>query len=304
MEILPTVRDTEDLVHTPVDLTGMFESVLERVDISTGTRRTYRYGVRDFVSWNVEGTLDVSTLVQYKNYLRERTDLTTGTKNLYLSGVRTVVKTLYTLGVLERDIGVGLKGFKINRGHKKGPITDEEVDRVFRLVRELKDKRLLLLYTLLYFQGLRQKEVLTVQVEDFNRESKSLWILGKGNDEKERVDLHPQTVNVLEWYIKETGTKSGYLFWSRQNKSGHMTSQNLNWLIRKVHEEVGITNTGHSWRKVFVSKLIDSGMDLLTVSSFSRHKSIEMLKVYYDRLDRSKKLPKYYEVFSNEVSMT
>jgi len=278
--VVPTKHPVPELVTSSVNLTEMFERVLDQVDISNGTRRTYRYGVRDFTSWNVDGTLDQSTLVRYKNYLRDRTDLTTGTKNLYLSGVRTVVRTLYTLGVLERDTGKGLKGFKITRCHKSGPITDDQVEKTFRVVREMKDKRLFLLFSLLYLQGLRQKECLTLRIEDFEPDTKSLWIVGR-----------------------ETGLKSGYLFWSRKNKSGHMTSQNLNWLIRKVHGEVGITNTGHSWRKVFVSKLIDSGMDLLTVSSFSRHKSIEMLKVYYDRLDREKKLPKYYEVFSNEVSV-
>jgi integrase len=155
----------------------------------------------------------------------------------------------------------------------------------------------------MYLQGLRQKEILGLRVEDYEPDSLSLWILGKGRDDKERVDLHPQTVRVLDQYLKETGRKSGYLFGSRQNPNGPMTYQNLNVLIRKVHGSVGIKNKGHSWRKVFVSKLIESGMDLLTVSSFSRHQSIEMLKVYYDRLDRKKNLPKYYEVFSNDGSV-
>jgi integrase len=68
-------------------------------------------------------------------------------------------------------------------------------------------------------------------------------------------------------------------------------------MIRAVHEACGIKNTGHAWRKAFTSKLIDSGLDLLTVSAFTRHKSISMLQVYYDRLDKGKKLPIYYETF-------
>jgi len=281
-----------------VTLSEVFEKVLDRVDISDTTRKTYRYGVRDFLEWNRGETLDPSILVQYKKYLRDRSDLSTGTKNLYLSGVRTVVRTLHTYGVLDRDPSVGLKGFKVNRSLKRGPITDSEVERVFNEIRGSEDRRLLPLFSLMYLQGLRQKEILGLKVEDFESDSKTLWILGKGRDDKESVDLHPQTVQVLDSYLEETGRKSGYLFGSRQNPNGPMTYQNLNVLIRKVHKSVGVKNKGHSWRKVFVSKLIDSGMDLLTVSSFSRHRSIEMLKVYYDRLDRTKKLPQYYEVFS------
>jgi integrase len=269
-----------------VSLSEVFERVLDRVDISETTRKTYHYGVRDFVEWNTVGTLDHSTLVQYKKYLRDRSDLSTGTKNLYLSGVRTVVRTLHTYGVLDRDPGDGLKGFKVNRTLKRGPISDVEVTKVFNLIRDSEDRRLLPLFSLMYFQGLRQKEILGLKVEDFESDSKSLWILGKGRDDKEQVDLHPQTVLVLENYLEETGRRSGFLFGSRQNPNGPMTYQNLNVLIRKVHTTVGVKNKGHSWRKVFVSKMIDSGMDLLTVSSFSRHRSIEMLKVYYDRLDQ------------------
>ena len=286
-----------------VRLSEVFEKVLDRVDVSETTRRTYRYGVRDFLEWNSEGRLDPSTLIQYKTYLRNRSDISTGTKNLYLNGVKSVVRTLHTFGVIEKDPGKGLKGFRVSRTLKRGPITDSEVKKVFGFIQESEDLRLLPLFTLMYLQGLRQKEILGLRVEDYEPDSLSLWILGKGRDDKERVDLHPQTVRVLDQYLKETGRKSGYLFGSRQNPNGPMTYQNLNVLIRKVHGSVGIKNKGHSWRKVFVSKLIESGMDLLTVSSFSRHQSIEMLKVYYDRLDRKKNLPKYYEVFSNDGSV-
>jgi integrase/recombinase XerC len=303
-QALSPVQSQTSVVLTSTPITGsvslsvVFERVLERVDISESTRKTYRYGIRDFLEWNTNGELTPSSLLDYKKFLRGRSDLSTGTKNLYLNGVKTVVRTLHTHGVLERDYGKVVKGFKVNRTLKRGPITDSEIQRVFSVVRKSEDRRLLPLFSLMYLQGLRQKEILGLRVEDFEPDTLSLWILGKGRDERERVDLHPQSVRILENYLEETGRRSGYLFGSRQNPNGPMTYQNLNVLIRKVHESVGVKNKGHSWRKVFVSKLIDSGMDLLTVSSFSRHKSVEMLKVYYDRLDRTKKLPQYYEVFS------
>jgi len=293
----PSVPD----VKTSVDLTGVFGTVLDQMDLTEGTRKTYRYGVKDFVSWNVDGRLDRPTLTRYKNYLRERTDLTTGTKNLYLSGVRTIVRHLFVNGVLPTDPSKDLKGFKVTRSHKSGPITDDEVTKVFKLVKKLEDRRLLVIYTLLYYQGLRQKECLTIRVEDLNLPTRQLSIVGKGRDDRELIDLHPETVRVLEWYLKETNLKSGYLLWSRKQKSGHMTSRHLSHMIKTTHEQCGLETKGHSWRKVFVSKLIDSGMDLLTVSQFSRHQSIEMLKVYYDRIDHKKKLPKYYEIFGSQA---
>jgi integrase len=51
----------------------------------------------------------------------------------------------------------------------------------------------------------------------------------------------------------------------------------------------------HAYRKAFTSKLIDAGMNLLTVQQFTRHRSLEMLKVYYDRIDQQKAMPMFID---------
>lgn len=298
-----TVGILNTLVVTESDkgfsLSEMVERVLDSCDVKDSSRSSYRYGIRDFLRWNQSGVLGSDTLVSYKRYLRSRSDLSISTKNQYLSGVRIVLRKLHDCGILERDFARGVKGFKVTSHHKRVPITDTQVARVFDLVKKESDKRLLVIFTLLYFQGLRQKELLTVKVEDFNADDRTLRIFGKGRDDSEKIDLHPQTVSLLKWFITDSQQKSGYIFPSRSNPARHITRQNLNWMIRKIHTKCGITNVGHGWRKVFVSKLIDSGMDLLTVSTFSRHQSLSMLQVYYDRIEKTKKLPKYYEVFES-----
>jgi len=57
------------------------------------------------------------------------------------------------------------------------------------------------------------------------------------------------------------------------------------------HSEVVITGSHHAYRKAFTSRLIDANMNLLTVQQFTRHRSLDMLKVYYDRKDFERKLP-------------
>jgi integrase/recombinase XerC len=282
-------------------LNELVDKVLDLVDVKESSRSTYKYGIRDFLSWNSNGQVDATTVVRYKKYLRDRTDIGVSTKNLYLSGVRLFLRRVHELGVTERDFSKGVKGFGITRGVKKSPITDEEVTKVFSFLKKSEDPRMVLVFSLLYLQGLRQKEVLTVQVQDYDRDTQTLWIEGKGRDDKERIDLHPKTVEVLDWFLSFTGIRSGYLLSSTRNPLGHISRIQLGRLIRGVHKSCRITNSGHGWRKVYTSKLIDSGMDLLTVSSFTRHRSIEMLKTYYDRLDRQKKLPMYYEVFDSDV---
>jgi len=57
------------------------------------------------------------------------------------------------------------------------------------------------------------------------------------------------------------------------------------------HSEVVITSSHHAYRKAFTSRQIDANMNLLTVQQFTRHRSLDILKVYYDRRDLEKKLP-------------
>ncbi len=282
---------------TPLGATEHIESILQLLDVKESTRKVYRYGLRDFIAWNTSQSLNAHTITSYKANLRARTDLSASTKNLYLSAVRALLTQLHRVGVIDRDLGKGIKGFGVTRAHKRAPITDEQVTRVFDYLREKKDKRLILIFTLLFFQGLRQHEVISIRVEDLNVSARTLMIEGKSRDDREPIDLHPRTIEVLQWFLEESRLKSGYLFYSTRNETGHISRIQLGRMIRAVHEACEVKNTGHAWRKVFTSKLIEAGLDLLTVSSFTRHKSVTMLQVYYDRLDKSKKLPVYYDTF-------
>jgi integrase/recombinase XerC len=297
IQIHAVTSSVSPTLSTSIPMSEWVERVLEVLDVTDSSRQTYRYGIRHFLNWNPSQRVDVTTVVRYKNHLRSRKDIAISTKNLYLSGVRLFLRRLHELGVVERDFGAGVKGFTIAKGTKRNPISDDEVERVFDSVKDSCDPRIELVFGLLYYQGLRQKEILTIQVEDIDRKNSTLLIEGKGRDDKERIDLHPKTIDIISNYLTKTGIRSGYVLSSRKQGLGHIGRVQLGRLIRNVHAQCGISNTGHGWRKVYTSKLIDAGMDLLTVSSFTRHKSIELLKTYYDRLDRQRKLPVYYQTF-------
>src|ERR1017187_6371565 len=217
-------------------IADLAEGVFAVTDLKESTKQTYRYGVRDFLGWNTAQTLDPTTVIRYKTHLRETTDLSTSTKNLYLSGIRTFTRRLFELGLVERDFGKGIKGFSVSRQHKRAAISDTQVEQVFRYLRKNPDKRLNLIFTLLFFQGLRQKEVLDLRVDDFDADGMTLNILGKGRDDREKIDLHPKTVEALRRFIKQAELNSGFLFSSRQNRSAPISRIQLGRLIRRVHK--------------------------------------------------------------------
>ena len=297
----PALDGLGEVISTPTPTAELVERVFASADLRPSTRATYRHAAKTFIEWVGTRPLDPTVLAQYKKYLRERTDLSAKTKNLYLAAVRSVFRQLFALGVLPFDASRFVKAFTISNGHRRPPITDAQVAKAFAAVRRQNDQRLELILNLLYRQGLRQKEVVDLEVEHFDEHAATLLILGKGRDDRELVHLHPETVAAFVTFLNANERRTGYVFPSRKVRGGHLTTAMLYRLVCDHHRRCGISNTPHSWRKVFASKLIESGMSLLDVQAYTRHRSVEQLKVYYDRLSLQKTLPTFYATFASQA---
>lgn len=232
--------------------------------------------------------------------MRRRTDLSARTANLYLAAARTLLHQFFIVGVLPFDASKTVKSFTIGASHKRPPITDAQVRRAFTFARQRNDLRLLLILNLLYRQGLRQKEVVDLRVEHLHTEDGRLAILGKGRDERENIHLHPETVRAFRAYLSESRIAAGYIFPSDKLHDSHIRTNALYRIVERIHDACGIPNSPHGWRKVFTSRLIESGMHLLDVQSYTRHKSLSQLQVYADRITFQKSLPAYYTAFAAE----
>ena len=176
-------------------------------------------------------------------------------------------------------------------------MTDEEVERTWKYLDSDGDVRTRTIIGLLYYQGLRRIEVVRLRVEDFNEESQTLMVHGKGRDDREPVDLHPSMVAILREYLETNELRSGPLFPSRERPNKGLSSNMIWRIVTGIHREVGIKKNVHAYRKVFTSKLIDARLNMLEVRQYTRHRDVSQLQVYYDRIDKNKTLPTYYEAF-------
>lgn len=162
--------------------------------------------------------------------------------------------------------------------------------------------RLRAIIALFLFQGLRQIEVVRLNVEDISFRDKVALIRGKGRDDKEPVYLHPSTVKVLREYLRLYRFREGPLFRSDSNhcRGGRLTTKSVREIIKRTFHTLQIDGSAHGFRHYFITKLIKSYKgELLTVSKYSRHRSIQMLEVYNDEVIRQEDLPRYYSVFKD-----
>lgn len=274
-------------------LISVAESVIGNSDLRESTRQTYRRAIIAFASWfdASEERHDPGTLIRFKRDLEARGTLSAATKSLYLNAARLLYRRLFELGEIDQNLAAGIRGFAISPKHKRSPISDEQIASVDAHLRELNDVRLSAIVDLLFRQGLRRNEVVTLRVGDLDWDAGMIAVKGKGRDDRELIPMHPYTRRSLERYVTETPVRDGYLFPSRGDATKHITTTRLYQLVMAIHHQLEIGNTVHGYRKAFTSRLIDSGMNLMTVQQFTRHRTLEMLKIYYDRKEQKKAMP-------------
>jgi len=287
-----------------VSLPRVSDRLFDLLDVSEGTRNDYRNRIKLFLGFIAQKPITRSTFLDFKRELAKRTDLTPSTKNKYLTCARLFLKEAARRGVLP-DITQGVKGFSQSRKHKRDGLNEQEIALLTEEVKKLpetpQNARLRAILTLLTVQGLRQVEIVRLNVQDLDLVNKTAMIWGKGRDDKERVDLHPETVTALTNYLKLNRIADGPLFVSRSNNSRahRLTTRAIRWIVKGLLKDLAINKTVHGFRHFFVTKLVkDYKGDLLQVAGYSRHKSLEMLQVYNDAVKRQEDLPRFYSVFN------
>lgn len=284
---------------------GLFDTL----DVAESTRTEYKSRISAFFAFLNGRPLTTQSYLDYKRYLESRIDLRVSTKNKYLVTAGIFLRELTRCGLLPMDITLNTHQFQQSKKHKRPGLNDQEIHELARLMRRLEptpaNARLKAIICLLAFQGLRQIEVRRLDVTDVDLEEQVALVQGKGRDDKEPVDLVPQTVQILEDYLELTGLRSGPLFPSRQRRhhrprctaDDRITTRTIRLIVRRAFDELGIDKTTHGLRHWFTTKLLENYGDLLEVRQRTRHSGLEMLRHYDDRRKQKADRPRFFAVF-------
>ena len=279
--------------------------IFEAMDIAESSRIDYKSRIGLFLEFIQEHPFNRNSFLEFKRNLAARNDISVSTKSKYLTVARVFLKELNKQGIIPADITQNVKSFQQTKKHKKFGLNQTEVDLLLAEVDQLPENfsnvRLKAIIALLVFQGLRQIEVIRLDVEDISPGQMTALVHGKGRDDKEPIDLHPHTVEALTHYMAYCKVRSGPLFFSNSNnnQSGRLSTRSIRNIVTVFLKDLSIRNSTHGFRHYFTTKLIEMfSNDLLTVAKFTRHKSVETLQVYNDNVFRKSNLPKYYEAFN------
>lgn len=288
-----------------LDTRANIESMFDSLDVSANTRREYKDRIGMFLEFAQEQGFNRNSFLEFKRNLAQRPDLAVSTKNKYLATAKVFLKEATKQGALPVDITQNVKTFSQSKKHKRDGLSEAEIQTLTTSLQALSpspsNDRLKAILSLLVFQGLRQIEITRLDVKDVDFVSKIAFIQGKGQDDKEPINLHPEALKALQAYVKSNKVADGALFTSQSNnsKAQRLSTRAVRDVVNKTLRSLGISKTTHGFRHYFTTKLIETYKgDLLEVARYTRHKSLEMLQVYNDNINHKADLPRFYGAFA------
>lgn len=233
-----------------------------------------------------------SIVLNWKNEMTEQ-GLSSSYINRRLSSVRSLTRMARIIGLIGWSIEVENAKSEARRD-SSGPGI-EIVGRVIHLLEagnSKKEIRDLALIRLMFDLGLRRAEVCGLDLEDVDLPEGKVWVLGKGRREKVAMSLPPATASALSGWIDVRGPTPGALFinFSRNGSSGsRMTGTGLYKVIRALGDRVDARVRPHGLRHTCISSACEvaarKGIPFEEVRQLSRHKNVQTLMVYRDRLE-------------------
>jgi len=278
--------------------------VFDMLDVNEATRADYKYRVGMFLDFVKDKGFNRNSFLEFKRYLAAKPEFSVATKNKYLATAKIFLKELNRQGALPADITQNIKTFSQSKKHKREGLNEDEIMLLSEKMKQAPPTahhtRLRAIFSLLALQGLRQAEITRLDIKDIDIAGKLAFIQGKGRDDKEPINLHPETARALKDYLRASKVADGALFVSHSNNSRNhrLTTKALRAMVKDVLMDLGIDKSTHGFRHYFTTTLIKTYKgDLLEVAQYTRHKSLEMLQVYNDNIKREADLPRFYRAF-------
>src|SRR3989344_5242325 len=279
--------------------------VFDALDVSETTRKDYSARVGLFLSYVHRHGFNQHTLLSFKRQLERNQHYSVSTKNKYLASARVFLRELTRRGMLPIEAMQSVRFFRQSKKHRREGLTDRDIQLLGVKLKYLPDtprnSRLRALFSLLAFQGLRQIEIVRLDVKDVDLARKIAYIHGKGEDDKESIYLAPATVKALKEYLKAHKLTDGTLFRSMGNrKTERLSTMTIKREIGELLAELGIEKTVHGFRHFYVPELLKR-MGVRDVQKFSRHRSLEMLMIYDDEVSVKEKAQHVFQVMEKFV---
>ncbi len=275
-----------------------------RTKRSENTKKAYRRDLRHFFLTTtgqeitselvsnflqVQRTTLLAVALEYRETLRER-GLSTAAINRSLATLRSFISYCRKTGKIDFDLS-DLDGYPAESYRDTSGPANEQVAAMLNIPDRstVKGKRDYALLRLLWSNALRRGEIASCDIQDFDPDSGTLAIMGKGKTQKETVSIRGRTAEALqEWLQVREGGPGEPLFIALSYKRNgcRLTGAGIYYVVKATARAAGINKavSPHRVRHSSITAALEaSGGDVARVQRLSRHSKLETLLIYNDR---------------------
>jgi site-specific recombinase XerD len=274
----------------PLDLEADNPAVVYLESLSKGSYWAVRHSLETIAEILAGEDADPWTFpweeLRYAHTARVRREIVAryapATVNKMLSALRGVLKNAWRLGLMDADEyqrAVAVENIRAKTQPKGEAVGQEELAALFKVCAEDESpagRRDAALFAVLYGGGLRRAEVCGLDLADFDAEDCSVTVrAGKGR--RDRTVYLPESVcQHLQAWIEVREDEPGPLFcpvrMTGEVPISRLRGETLWYILKRRQRQAGLVGiTPHSFRRRYVSTLLDAGVDLLTVQALAGH---------------------------------
>ncbi len=152
-------------------------------------------------------------------------------------------------------------------------LNKEEIKKIVESENNLTHKLILML---LYYSGVRSKELINLRSEDLDFEREVIHLKITKGEHQRVVFLHSKLKEALNFY----GAKEGLLF--KTNRGEKYNKRTIQQIVKKAARKAKITKrvTPHTLRHSFATHLLEAGADIRYIQRLLGHKSLQTTQIY------------------------
>ena len=197
-----------------------------------------------------------------------------GVSNRSLDDIRRCISTFFNYLELEEIIQI--HKIKYEKMVKK-PFTDIELEKIRDNCKTLRDKALI---DLLASTGCRVSEVVKMDIDDFDMETREVIVYGKGGKERV-VYIDARTKLHLQQYIKSRTDTNKALFVTTRYPYNRLSKNVIETIVKDIGNDASVDNVHpHRFRRTLATSLINKGMPIEQVQIILGHSKLETTTIY------------------------
>jgi site-specific recombinase XerD len=242
---------------------------------SENTKRTYTIAFGDFINYYKMRPIDDITNEEIKDYLLylvEKRKVSASFQNQVINAIK-----FYYEKILGRE---KIPFLYIERPFVEQNLptvlSEEEVQRIFNSVENLKHKTILLT---IYSGGLRISELINLKIKDIDKDRKSIFV----KDAKGKKDRRTLLSDKLVKYLNEYLPKYKPRLWLFEGlEGGQYSDSSVSKIFRAACESAKIRKKAsvHTLRHCFATHMLEGGADLRYIQELLGHSSSKTTEIY------------------------